>query len=256
MSDLDPFDDELGAAVRRRAGGGARSTDAAHDAVLRRAGAIRRRRAALGGGGAMAVLLIGGIVLLPRSADEIGPADGGDVLPTFEDVATTIPGESEGRDDASPTVDAANPTTTSGPGTTVRVPAVPDPSNEPSNDASVASTTAPPSISPTSSAAPATSSPTTRANPTTSTPSTIASSSAPGLVLDPFTDTYDSVGGSITVSWTGATFALQAVSPAPGFVADVEDSSATRIRVRFEGPDADSRIEVHIADGQLVVAVD
>lgn len=254
MSEHDPFDDELGAALRRHAGHSTGSTAAAHDTVLQRASAIRRRRAALGGGGAMALLFIGGVVLFPRGADEIGPADRGDVLPTFEDVATTIPGDSESRDDASPTADLANQTsstTTSGPGTTVRVPAVPDPTN----DGSVSSTAAPPSSSPTSSAAPATSSPTASASPTTSNPSTTSATSRLGLALDPFTDTYDSVGGSITVSWTGATFALQAVSPAPGFVADVEESSATRVRVRFEGPDADSRIEIRVAGGQLVVDI-
>ena len=32
MSDFDPFDDELGAALRRRAGAGTTSTRAAHDA--------------------------------------------------------------------------------------------------------------------------------------------------------------------------------------------------------------------------------
>lgn len=227
MSDFDPFDDELGAALRRRAGAGSDSTAAAHDAVLRRASTIRRRRAAIGGSGGLAVLVLGGIMLLPGSADEIGPAVTGDVLPTFEEPSTTTAVAVPSHDPTDDPTGAA-PSSSSETTSTVAAPA-------PTNTISTSSTSTSDTSAPSSSA------------PTTSEPS---------QAVAPFTDTYQSVGGSITVTWSGSAFTLQAVSPAPGFVADVEDSSAARVRVRFEGADDDSRIEVRVADGRLSVDID
>jgi hypothetical protein len=71
----------------------------------------------------------------------------------------------------------------------------------------------------------------------------------------PFTQTYSSSGGSISVTWTGSSFSLGAVSPAAGYSAEIEDQAWDRIRVDFEGPD-DHRVEVRIDDGQLRVRVD
>lgn len=258
MSDFEPFDDELAAELRRRAsGGGAGSTAAAHDAVLHRAGAIRRRRAAIGGAGAMAVLLIGGIALLPRGAEEVGPAVTGDVLPTFDDDATTVrPPDTSGQAvgttdrDAPPTseqsVPAGAPDSTAAtlPATSIPTSVVVTPSSSVPRAAASSSVAA---------------GSTATAPPSTSTPGTTVTSapvatSLPGLA--PFTDTYRSLGGSITVTWSGSAFVLQAVSPEVGFVAEVEDATATRVRVRFEGVDADSRIEVRVADGRLDVDID
>jgi hypothetical protein len=42
------------------------------------------------------------------------------------------------------------------------------------------------------------------------------------------------------------------VSAADGFEAEVEDERADRIRVRFEGDDGDSRIEVRVENGEIV----
>ena len=58
------------------------------------------------------------------------------------------------------------------------------------------------------------------------------------------------------MSWDGAALSLQAVSPAPGFVGEVEDRSPTRVRVRFESADDDSRIEVRVTDGRVDVDID
>lgn len=252
MSEFEPFDDELAAALRRRARTGSTSTSAAHDAVLHRAGAIRRRRAAIGGGGAMAVLAIGGIMLLPGNADEIGPAVTGDVLPSFEEPSTTasvtVPSDEatdDPTDDTAPSiVDLSIPPVTAPTSVpaVVTLPTTTVPASAPSVTAPTSSTTrAPDTSSPTSS------------TPTTSAPDTSSpTSSEPAPSIEPFTKTYQSSGGSIVVNWDGSALTLQSVAPAAGFVADVETSEATRVRVRFEGSDAESRIEVRITGGQLV----
>lgn len=245
MSDIDPFDDELGAALRQRAGAGTTSTAAAHDAVLRRAGTIRRRRAAIGGGSAMAVLLVGGIALLPRGADEIGPAVTGDVLPTFDEATTTVDEPA----DPSPTPTTVDLTI---PGTDPQ--ATPDTTVGTTITSSVVAptTSTPRATTPSSTSVAATTPTTTDTTTDTSAPTTSAAEPAPG----PFTETYQSVGGSITVTWGGSTLSLVSVAPANGFVAEVEQSSATRVRVRFESDAVDSRIEVRVDGGQVSVDID
>ena len=261
MSDFEPrdnaLDDELGAALRRRAGRATTSyrssTAAAHDAVVRRAGAIRRRRVAVGGGGAMAVVLLGGILLLPRGVDEQNPVVTGDVLPTFDDpsttVATTAPTVDPFEDDDAPvTVDLSIPPVS--PATTDPTPSIATPSSA----ATTSVATEPTATAPTATVTPPTSD-TVASSSSTPTSSAPTTSESPAT-LAPFTDTYQSAGGSITVSWNGSALSLQSVSPASGFVSDVEDSSAARVRVRFEGADDDSRIEVRVADGQVLVDID
>ena len=74
----------------------------------------------------------------------------------------------------------------------------------------------------------------------------------------PFTQTYTSTGGSISVSWSGTAFTLNSVNAADGYTAEVKDSNWDRVRVDFEGDDNDSRIEVRISDddGSLRVNID
>lgn len=81
------------------------------------------------------------------------------------------------------------------------------------------------------------------------------SSSNPGLPLPaPFTKTYVSGGGSITVTWTGTAFVLGSVDASAGYTAEIEDQRWDRIRVDFEGAN-DSRIEVRISDDDNSVRV-
>jgi len=72
---------------------------------------------------------------------------------------------------------------------------------------------------------------------------------------DPFTETYSSAGGSITVSWTGTKFVIDSIDAAPGYTAEIKDQRWDRVRVEFEGDD-DSRIEVRISDDDNSVRVD
>ncbi len=67
----------------------------------------------------------------------------------------------------------------------------------------------------------------------------------------PFTRTYRSSGGSITVTWNGSSLSLDAVSPEPGYQAEIEDNRGDRVRVDFESDDHDSRIEIRV-DGDEV----
>lgn len=291
MSEHDFFDDELGAALRSRVGGVTASTAAAHDAVLQRAGTIRRRRAMVAGSSAMALMLLGGVLLLPRDdAGQLRPADTGDVVPTIEDVSSSLPDGGVEPDGAAPaTVDVTIPgpdsssvpaagvadddptaddtvdgesagtaapvTTGAGATSDSSSPAVSTaPTSTPST--STPSTSAPDDTTVSTSSSPASSTPTsstpTTSNPTTSEPAT--SSSTPTVA--PFTDTFGSDGGSITVSWNGSAFTLLAVSPAAGFTSEIEEESATRIRVRFRSDDDDHRIDVRVEEGELRVVVD
>jgi hypothetical protein len=72
----------------------------------------------------------------------------------------------------------------------------------------------------------------------------------------PFTRTYSSAGGSITVSWSGTSFSLVSISPASGYTADIKDNAWDRIRVEFENDDNDYRIEVRLNDGSIRVRID
>ncbi|NNE11338.1 MAG: hypothetical protein HKN41_03745 [Ilumatobacter sp.] len=69
-------------------------------------------------------------------------------------------------------------------------------------------------------------------------------------------NSYSSAGGTITVSWSGTALRLEAVSPASGFRAEIEDQAWDRIRVDFEGDDDDARIDVRFDDGDIRVRVD
>ena len=81
---------------------------------------------------------------------------------------------------------------------------------------------------------------------------TASSSSVPTTPLPaPFTKTYTSAGGSITVTWSGTAFSLDAVSPAPGFQAEIDDQDWDRIRVEFDNDDSDWRIEIRFEDGAI-----
>ena len=57
------------------------------------------------------------------------------------------------------------------------------------------------------------------------------------------------------MTWNGSALTLDAVNPTDGHTAEIEDETATRIRVRFHGP-AESRIEVRIENGQVTERID
>ena len=71
----------------------------------------------------------------------------------------------------------------------------------------------------------------------------------------PTTETQTSAGGSITYSWNGSSLDLLSTQPASGHTVEIEDDTSTRIRVRFRGP-SESRIEVRVEGGVPVVDID
>jgi hypothetical protein len=222
MSDFDPFDEELAAAMRRRSpaiDASGLSTATAHDAVLARAHHIRRRRAGIAGGVSLIAITALGFVVFDGGADD-----------------TLVPA--------------------SDPSTTVSIP----PTIAPSTTApEISSTTIPPNAPTTTlprvtatTVTPATTSTPTAPPVTTTVPTTVAPTAPPPA---PTTETVPSSGGSITYRWNGTSLTLVSTDPAPDHTSDIEDESPTRLRVRFEGPN-ESRIEVRVEDGMPVVRID
>ena len=236
MSDFD--DRELGDALRRRAGA---TTDglgieAARSAVLARAGRVRRRRAAVAGGAAMAGLIAAAVFVIGPGTDSTvtTPADQTDGAPATSvdsTVDTTTPGRAPAPTEPEDVTVTTTPTTTSPDPTTTAPSAIPP------------TATAPPTTAP---AAPGT---TVVAPPTSPPPTTPTTTVAPP---EPVTQTYSSAGGSITVGWDGVALSGLDVTPAAGFDHEVEDERPDRIRVRFQGPGGDFRIEIRVQDGQVV----
>jgi hypothetical protein len=230
MTDFDNFDDDLAVALQRRVPqveAASIGTASAHDAVLARAHGIRRRRAGIAGAATLAAVIAGGVVLLNGDADDtLAPA--------------TAPSTATAPDTAAPTSTSEAPTST-----------VPRPSTTGDSVATVVTVPVPP-ISATVSTGAETVPPTT-AQPSPTSPST--SSTVATQPPAPSTETYDSSGGSITVTWNGSALSLDAVNPTDGHTAEIEDETATRIRVRFRGP-AESRIEVRVENGQVTERID
>ena len=88
------------------------------------------------------------------------------------------------------------------------------------------------------------------------------STSVPVVLPDAFTETYQSAGGSISVSWSGTAFSINSISPAAGFEAEIEDNAWNRVRVDFESAEGnsgegrnDSRIEVRLSEGRIRVNI-
>ncbi len=270
MSEFDQFDEDLANALRNRSGTAQVSVGAAHQAVLARASHVRRRRAAVVGGVAMVALLVGGVTLLRTDAGgTLAPADTGLVLPS-------VPDDRADSTEVSTSIEQSGVETTTAPRTTddsadvaatITPPGTTLPSAVPGSTLPDAAPTTPPDISVTvASTTPATAPPSTdqETASTTSTDvssttiddsSTISSSEVSPPPIPPFTRTYQSVGGSITVDWNGSALGLLDVSAAAGFEPEIEDNEPLRIRVRFRGDDDDSRIEIRVDGGELIESI-
>lgn len=255
----DDFDDDvLRDAIRARAGGPV-PTATGRQAVLSRAARTRTRRT-LAIGGTTTFVMIAGLILLAGADDtELQPS---------QQPGATLPAPSV---ESSPSTTDADVTTTSSPVVTApTTSAVTVPTQRPTSPSTTTaggmpaptpttstSPSATPTTNPPSSTATATSSPTSIATslPTsTESPTTVPSSTSPPADA-PFTRTYDSLGGSITVRWDGAALTLLAVDPNAGYESEIEDQSASRIRVRFRSDAGDSRIEVRVDDGRVVSSI-
>ena len=57
------------------------------------------------------------------------------------------------------------------------------------------------------------------------------------------------------MTWDGTALSLGAVDPGADETVEVEDNTATRIRIRFHGP-AESRIEIRFENGEVTERID
>jgi hypothetical protein len=73
---------------------------------------------------------------------------------------------------------------------------------------------------------------------------------APASVSDG-TQSFSSVGGSITVAVNGGVLSLMSSSPAAGFGAEVHDNGPTRVEVRFTNGETEWRIRIDLGSGGL-----
>lgn len=68
--------------------------------------------------------------------------------------------------------------------------------------------------------------------------------------------TVTTTGGVVVVRYRTGEVELQAATPAPGFSVEVDDAGPPRVRVEFEGENADVRVEARWDDGSLDIDVD
>lgn len=80
--------------------------------------------------------------------------------------------------------------------------------------------------------------------------------STPGLPIGPFTETYTTVGGSVTVSFDGTRLRVTGIGAAPGYETEIKKNDGDDVEVRFEADDDESRIRVRIDDGSIRAEVE
>jgi hypothetical protein len=69
--------------------------------------------------------------------------------------------------------------------------------------------------------------------------------------VPPVSQSFSSVGGSITVSVTDGVLSLTSNSPAAGFSAEVQDNGPSRVEVRFSDGQTEWRIRIELGSGGL-----
>ncbi len=243
-------DDALRNAIGSRSGGPVHTTTA-RQAVIARAERTRtvRTGAIVGTTG---LVVIAGLYLLPNMGDtQPQPADQ-PAAPTIDTIAAPPTTTNPTTDTATTTPRATRPTTT----TATTPPDASSPTVPETTAPSTPSTTPAPQRNPTPTTQPASApatSPSTTTAPSVAPTTTLAptTTAAPDPSDPPFTQQYDSTGGSITVNWNGTALILVSTNPATGYVTEIEDQSAERIRVRFRSDSNDSRIEVRVRDGHV-----
>jgi len=279
----DQFDDDAFRAALGARAGGAVDAGGARAAVVARAGRTRTvRTVALGG--ATAGLLVVGLTVLATGQGAQAPVATEPTLPTVESTTSnpvldsTVPPTSI-ESDAEPTVTVvASPDVDpdDAPSTTTDDVADDSADQPPTSSGETASPgsadSAPPSSSASTGSTPVstnstTPSPTPSSTPTSEPDDSVSTTSEPDEPDQPdepdessgadapFTRQYNSAGGSITVSWNGASLSLLSVSPSAGYQAEIDEQSEGRIRVDFNGADGDSRIEVRADDGKVTHSV-
>lgn len=201
-----------------------------------------------------------GVLLVPRGgSDTIDVADSVDTVSPVDDSSTSSAPttEVEGNEVDLTLPDASTVDGGTGGSTTTTLDDDGADDETSSDDDSTSSTSTTPRSSTTSSSSTTAATTTVASGATTTTvarggtTTTVAGNTADA----PFTRTYTSPGGSITVTWDGSALSLGAVTPAADHEAQIEDESGSRIRVRFNGPN-ESRIEIRVEDGRIRESID
>lgn len=248
----DDFDDDaLRHALSSRSGGPIH-TDTARQAIITRAQRTRTVRT-----GAIvattSLVVIAGLVLLPNIGDtQPDPADQ-PAAPTIDTIAPPPTTTNTPTNTATTTTSTNTRTTT----TAATPPDESSPAAPLTTVPSAPTSTPAPQPNPATTTQPASTPP---ANPSTTTVPSVApnttvapttTTAAPDPTDPPFTQQYNSTGGSITVNWNGTALTLISTAPGSGYETEIEVESADRIRVRFRSDNADSRIEVRAQDGHV-----
>ncbi len=235
----------------QRLAGPAPDEDRGLAAMHARARAIRRRRVGIVSGVAAVAAIAVGIGTIVRD-DGPGELRSADTAPaTLPSPTSTAPppASTTASTTATSTVTTTSPSSPASAVTTD--PATSQPGG--SAPASVPPGTLPSSVPSTPETS--TSDPSSPTSPPSSAPET-SETSSPATTVAPATQTFSSVGGSITVRLADGALSLLGTTPAPGFAEEIEDNSSERVRVRFRDDDRSSRIEVRVEGGQMVHDID
>jgi hypothetical protein len=238
MSEFDDF--EL--ARQLRAGSGPEPDLMDAQALLSRRvmQAKRRRVAAMSSAMAVVGLLFVGSFMIrahPESTSRLSPA-----TPAAE--PATVPGNSEAIASTDNSSTSSTDSSTEAPGTdwngpspsapmlgaSVGAAGLPSSTDEPTTDAATTTHNAPPS-----------------SGTTATTTITVAAAT---------TQTFESLGGSITVRLENGAIMLVSTNPVSGFRSSREHRDPDRITVTFRSSDAESRIEVLLIDGSMVPSIE
>lgn len=68
--------------------------------------------------------------------------------------------------------------------------------------------------------------------------------------------TFDLIGGSVTLAVGGGEVNLVSATPRPGFSAEYEHTGPREVEIKFESTDHKSKLEAKFEDGQLAVDID
>lgn len=220
-----------------RTGGPFPDVNVAYQQVQGRVRQVKRRRAVVVSGAACSLLFAAAVFAgtRPQGDNTVRPGgssgEGRDSTEPDQSLAPT-PGDSD------PTDSSVAPATNLG----GNVPVVPPTSATPGGSTPGSST---PVTTPTTTRTPT---PTTTASTTASTTAATTASTPPA----PVTQTYNGVGGSVTVRMQNGTLTLLSSSPAGGFTADVRQTSGGRVEVRFESGTHRTEIRVDLVGNSMV----
>jgi hypothetical protein len=205
----------------------------------------RRRRVAVLTGAATALIVTVGVV---ATVGNDGEQRIRSASPPTDTVTLTTPDSSATSNDASSTTVVGTTTTDRrGPATTVPTPTTSLPTAPPVPPSAVSTTNLPGQL-PTDSST------------TSTTDSTATTSIEPAPTTTPppadVTETFGSVGGTITVRLSGGQLQLLDATEAAGYTIERQVTKPDDVEVRFVSGDAESRIRVRIVGGQMNHEVD